>query len=390
MKRITSSSSTVLLFVLLFSLSLPKAEAQQPKEILVKTKIQPTRYLTDNLKVEKYIPLETNSESLLGRIWSIKFRNDTIFIFSKKRVFVFSPTGKYINTIGTLGRGPNEMILPSDFAIIPKSQDIAIWDNVKSSMFFYSLNGEIVKTFRPAIKRITNFERTDTGAFIYNSQFTPQSQGNYSIYLSDDSGKEISGHIPFEEETSGYGFLSFSYFPKYQNRQYAWIEYDPIIYRITANNKLNPTYKIKFDSRNITESDLIKFKGDTHKLVDYRQRNEYNSLVSFNEFSNCYVISYVTGRKRNTNIIYKNHNKQVRFVIRDESFDPLGSVLPLFKSDECIVGVLQPYLLKSNMENLQPDVPEQLGSNYSALKKINSKIKVNDNPVLVVFRVKNE
>ncbi|GET20696.1 hypothetical protein JCM18694_09420 [Prolixibacter denitrificans] len=256
-------------------------------------------------------------------------------------------------------------------------------------MFFYSLNGEIVKTFRPAIKRITNFERTDTGAFIYNSQFTPQSQGNYSIYLSDDSGKEISGHIPFEEETSGYGFLSFSYFPKYQNRQYAWIEFDPIIYRITANNKLNPTYKIKFDSRNITESDLIKFKGDTHTLVNYRQRNEYNSLVSFNEFSNCYVISYVTGRKRNTNIIYKNNNKQVRMVIRDESFDPLGSVLPLFKNNECIVGVLQPYLLKSNMENPKLDVPEQLGSNYSTLKKINSEIKADDNPVLVVFRVKN-
>jgi hypothetical protein len=76
-------------------------------------------------------------------------------------------------------------------------------------------------------------------------------------------------------------------------------------------------------------------------------------------------------------------------VIRDESFDPLGSVLPLFKNNECIVGVLQPYLLKSNMENPQLDVPEQLGSNYSTLKKINSEIKADDNPVLVVFRVKN-
>jgi len=389
MKRIASSALSALLLVLVLSLSISTIKAQEAKEILVKTKIQPARYLTNNLKIENCIPLETTSESLLGRIWSIKFRNDTIFIFSKKQVFVFSPTGKYINTIGTLGRGPNEMILPSDFSVSTQNQDVAIWDNVKSTMFFYSLNGEIVKTFRPAIKRITNFERTDTGAFIYNSQFTPQFQGDYSIYLSDNSGKEISGHIPFEMATTGYGFLSFSYFPKYQNRQYAWIQYDPIIYRLTANNKLNPTYKIRFDSGNIGESELAKFKGNTHKLVDYQQRNEYNSLVSFNEFSNCYIISYVTGRKRNTNIIYKNNNKQVRIVIRDESFDPLGSVLPLFKNNECIVGVLQPYLLKSNMENLQPDVPEQLGSNYSALKKINAEIKVDDNPVLVVLRVKN-
>ena len=66
------------------------------------------------------IPLETNKESLIGRINQLLVKSDTLFILDAvvtKKLQMFHRTGKYIGMVGAIGNGPGEYVSPTDFGI---------------------------------------------------------------------------------------------------------------------------------------------------------------------------------------------------------------------------------------------------------------------------------
>jgi hypothetical protein len=78
----------------------------------------------------KYIPLETNTECLIGEVNKILIRNNRIFIadFHKtETLFVFDIQGNYLFKINSKGHGPGEYINFKDFDVFPTG-DICIWD----------------------------------------------------------------------------------------------------------------------------------------------------------------------------------------------------------------------------------------------------------------------
>ncbi len=70
---------------------------------------EPTR------KIEKVVPLETNSESLYGRFFRVRTTDTRIFVQDMQQILVFDANGKYLSKVDRVGHGPQEYITISHF-----------------------------------------------------------------------------------------------------------------------------------------------------------------------------------------------------------------------------------------------------------------------------------
>ncbi len=95
----------------------------------------------------EYTVLETNDKCFIGRINKLIVYNDKFYILDKfqaKKVFVFSKDGKFINTVGSLGQGPEEYQQIEDFTINESNGDILILSSL-SNVFIYNNGGEYIE-----------------------------------------------------------------------------------------------------------------------------------------------------------------------------------------------------------------------------------------------------
>ena len=65
-----------------------------------------------------YIPLETNSNSLLRRVRQIQIINNHILVNDGNKLLLFSMDGKFVRQIGKKGKGPGEYLIIFDFGVI--------------------------------------------------------------------------------------------------------------------------------------------------------------------------------------------------------------------------------------------------------------------------------
>src|SRR5512133_1752017 len=82
----------------------------------IKIDIKNNKSLPD-LVIKSIIPLETDSNCLIGSISSLSFYKDYIYVFDRrfaKSLFQFSLNGCFKNKT-LIGKGPEELITPRDF-----------------------------------------------------------------------------------------------------------------------------------------------------------------------------------------------------------------------------------------------------------------------------------
>lgn len=103
--------------------------------------------LSDCLEIEKIIPLETTTESLIKRVSRVHVNNNEIIVFdrSSDNVLRFDDKGRFIGSVGAKGKGPNEYLQITDCYISKSHDTIAIYDGFKNSVCFYNRDNEVVK-----------------------------------------------------------------------------------------------------------------------------------------------------------------------------------------------------------------------------------------------------
>jgi hypothetical protein len=83
---------------------------------------------------------------LIKWIEKIDFDEDKIFIKDEnKKIFVFDSQGRFLNTIGRIGDGPDEQLSMRTFYLDKEKKQIYVCDILKSKMFIYSYSGELLK-----------------------------------------------------------------------------------------------------------------------------------------------------------------------------------------------------------------------------------------------------
>lgn len=104
-------------------------------------------YLLDSefMKVSNFIALESNDDYLISKVSKILIHNDRIFILDKTqgRMFIFNRQGNFINSIESLGQGPQELKIFTDFYIDYEEQELHISSNVERQKIVADFNGKV-------------------------------------------------------------------------------------------------------------------------------------------------------------------------------------------------------------------------------------------------------
>jgi hypothetical protein len=372
-------------YLLCFLFISVKLYSQNISVLKIETEIKPVNYY-DIFEISRYVKLETNQKSLVSQIYSVKFRNDTVFAFSRKKVYLWTFSGKFIRSIGTIGHGSSEMFLPSDFAISPKGNKIGIWDNILCRLFIYDINGKFLEKVNPGLKEITNFDWTNSNQLVFYSQYVPQNNKHFSLYLSDPQGNIVNFFLPYDPNNDYIGFINYNYFPRSNKIQYVWTDFNQTVYEIKGNSII-PSIRYEFDKRNLNSKEIVPFKGDTRKLVDYIKDKGYWLLFSFNNLDNYYSLTYTNTETRCTNIILRN-GKQYRIQHSAETLDPMSEFMPIFTYNNELVCIVEPYILKTKLKQTLPQMKQRMGAVGVLLDKLSRELKVDDNPVLLFLKLK--
>ncbi|MDR2037714.1 MAG: 6-bladed beta-propeller [Bacteroidales bacterium] len=102
-----------------------------------------------NLSYIRYIPLETTSDCLIGRINKVLFRDDKIYVadfYQTTALYVFDMNGKFLFKISRMGKGPGEYISFRDFDI-QANGDIYMFDHFGKKFIVFDPAGTYLQEF---------------------------------------------------------------------------------------------------------------------------------------------------------------------------------------------------------------------------------------------------
>ena len=94
----------------------------------------------------QYLPLETKEGNVVGEVRKIFKTEDYIFITDREQnIFIFSASGKYINSFNEKGKGPEEYLSVSDLLYDENEKQILILTGGKpKKLIYYDLNGNYI------------------------------------------------------------------------------------------------------------------------------------------------------------------------------------------------------------------------------------------------------
>lgn len=93
-----------------------------------------------------YVPLEETRNSIVGEVSQLEITKDgdyVVFDSNSGAIFRFASDGRFLNNIGFRGAGENEYILPVDMAYDPYYDKVLVWDNGKSAILTFGMDGKM-------------------------------------------------------------------------------------------------------------------------------------------------------------------------------------------------------------------------------------------------------
>lgn len=103
----------------------------------------------NSIEAIRFIPLETNDNSLIGEVSKVQTGNDRIFVLDNsisKTLFIFDPDGNFLFRIGTKGNGPGEFFRgPHDFSIDSDRKQIYVFEAEARKVVVFDWNGTFIR-----------------------------------------------------------------------------------------------------------------------------------------------------------------------------------------------------------------------------------------------------
>jgi hypothetical protein len=342
----------------------------------------------------QYIPLETNSSNLIFRIKKIEANNNSFFIADRYKISKYAMDGSYINDIGTRGRGPNEYSIVLDFSIDSKNGQIFILNGTRRNgkIYIYSLNGSFIKSLSSPNYAL-NLACVEDGLLCY----LPDMDGiiDTSFVLIDYNGKtkkKYPNKFPCHRKVHmPTGFLVDFLYYKYKNQLFIKENYSDTIFAFD-NLSFKPAYILNHGKKTLSPA----------------LREQINSFEDFIQITS--RICIVTSLFETNNFIYSEFIDEERlyaFVsFRDvDSYFLLNAEKGITndidggpninfktaKDENTVISWINAFELKAHVaseafKNSTPKYPEK----KRELEKLANNLKENDNPVLMLVKLKKK
>lgn len=340
-----------------------------------------------------YIPLDNSYP--LGRIYNIKFINNTIYFCSKDLgVLAFDRKEKSLWKIGSVGRGPGEYTYFSDFTVDDKTETIYILDRGQV-IKVYSKLGHYLKSFS-----LQHYGESIDAIEFYNSKLVVTyaiqfGNAKYEWIAFDTLGnviKKKDREIPMFSAN----FAGREAIYRFENRISYWNQYSDTIFSILPDLSEEPSLIISPGEHRIPRSKLT---------MEQLLHSNWMTLLSIFETSRFHVVKY-SYNKSPAILLIDKHNEDP-FLIEFESDGASGEYLSGIVNDldggpsfvpetyfseisrEYMVGWIDPYKIKAHIASNEfkkstPKYPEK----KEELEELANSLKETDNPIIMVVRLK--
>jgi len=155
----TTKSQMILLTVIFLMLLQSSCLQKKPNQKIDKNVLKPYPHiinmsegfknasqikLSDIADSIDYIVLSKDKQELIGEISKIQFTNEYIYLRNSKSHFImrFDITGRYLNSYGSIGRGPTEYLPGSPFTTTPNDDKLIIFKSTMDSYLTFHTNGD--------------------------------------------------------------------------------------------------------------------------------------------------------------------------------------------------------------------------------------------------------
>ena len=346
----------------------------------------------------EYVVLETSKESLLGRIFDVKFTKDFIFVQHHNGALAqFDRTGSFIRYIGRLGRGPEEYNMIRAFSIDEEYGRIYVQSNYVRTIQVYSFDGKYIET--------VNFN-DDFGFIVWSRDslfmcFKEPTKGvEEYVFTERNSTGEILQYVRnnfFWQNDNAMSYIRFNsdinVYYRLNNRLHFKGWHNDTIYTYDSNNKIVPKFFIDLGKFKLPDELRFEKTGEIGSSAQYYWIGVKEALrYVFIMYGNYYegknsdqgLIYYDTDEGAGNSLI--NKNGKIEFV---NDLDGGMGFWPEYVNDSLAFQLIQAkdmkeYLNSEDFIKSTSKYPEQKEMLINHMKGL----KESDNDVLMVVKLK--
>lgn len=345
-----------------------------------------------------YIPLETNASCLIQQIDKLIYEGGEYFLRSKdgfssalpmmpaRSLYRFSKDGEFICQISSQGKAPHEYMDIFDFMYDKSNNTIDIFfpNDIKK----FSLDGIWKKDITIDYNEVWALGYTNNQilGFINN----PRGQNEYSFVLIDANGQVINKYknkYKFNISTGGIYFPSECVFYHYDGILHCKELHSDTILSFD-NGTFIPKYILKQDEIKYT-TDLREKAGTTNRTLFIIQKKIFESKnylfyqYRWKQRNNCFIQNKTNGIQ----YLIDNGSGLVNDLDNGLNFKIQNTVT--IDKAEYLISWINAFELKAHIDsetfkNSTPKYPEK----KKALEELANSINENDNPVLMLVKLK--
>ena len=357
----------------------------------------------------EYIPLETNSESVVGKISfdRVFYENERIYLMLQNMsIIIFDRDGQYLNKINKYGRGPQEYDGAHTVDIDLKTGDISVL--AYNKIVEYSLDGDFKKVVNYkdndflSKHNIIGFIKSDLNYFLRS---TINDRSQHSGFLIDSTARLLlSVEYPgedYEKVTTYSALLSIMKPMIFRHKNAVRIKNGLNKYILTINedNSIDTAYIINFGKyapdplkrdhfrvyAPFIYSQFWIFESDQYLFMTFHTGSLSDKIAKMfkkgglkGEYDYDFECSVFNKKTGEFQFILQPEINQLGFV---EDFEEGPAVWPKYvSSDGFMISYMYAHEFKAHAET--HEVSEKF-------KSIADNLKDTDNPVIVKVKLKN-
>lgn len=352
--------------------------------------VQDTLRLSNFIDSISYIPLETDSNFLIGRIDKLVVTDEFIFVLDKKlarSVFCFDKEGNKKFKIHRIGRGPGEYVNITDISYNDYTKELLLYCFIRKSVLYFDMKGNFLREMKIPFYTARIYELKNFNKILFCEYNPNKSKFDRALFpnliLLDPNLNVMDENAYFE----GYIDKSIVWgthcdFSCWEDTLSIKLDHSNIVYYI-FQNKVVPKYFLDFDKYNVDEVywKKTKKKGITLREMEiYDQSRHFCETMFYLENINCISFIYRQNCQRNR-VFYSKKSGKIyigKMIIND--IDYYSQFDPYVLNQNIFYGVLNAGYIREY---------EEKASDKSSIPEVLKKINEEDNPIIVAYKIKN-
>ena len=333
----------------------------------------------------QFIPLQTNDESLIGKISDIFFQQNKYFVFDEqqKNVVIFDKKGKYLSKIDSKGQGPCEYENIRDLYVDERGTVKIMSHSNPAKIIEYSTENHSCKETVFHEIMCSNFYPYNNGYVFFSSHGNDLPSEQFFLFATDSKGEVEHRWLPSYEYTSY--TIRADPFSSYNDLILFNKYFDNRIYQISPNREVSTRYVLNFGKYQLPDDVRETFLESSQALRECAE-DYVTQLYFFYETSDLLVFSYLVqnGGTPLFNLFVKDEKKLTVLEATDHMAIAMSS--PVNKiEDDFFISFLD-----------VSDIPDDewyrnmLFNKYPSLKSVVEGLTDMSNPILVKYRFKSK